>query len=89
MRSGYLGFCIRTLSHFGHLHFRFLWKIWPFSSFMRTLQVLQVMAELECEQEAPASGRGRRNRAPHHARLSRPFGGFPGVAINQIGRAHV
>jgi hypothetical protein len=38
------GFCILIFWHCGHRHLRFLWKIWPFSSFIVTLHFLQVIA---------------------------------------------
>src|SRR5579863_7829608 len=34
--------CIRILAHFGHFHFRCLWKIWPFTSFIGTRHFRQV-----------------------------------------------
>jgi hypothetical protein len=39
------GFCILIFWHRAQRHFRFLWKMWPFSSFIVTLHLLQVIAE--------------------------------------------
>lgn len=37
------GFCILTFWHLGQIHFRFLWNIWPFNSFIAPVHRLQVM----------------------------------------------
>jgi hypothetical protein len=55
--------CILTFAHFGHIHFRFLWKMCPFISFIGTLQVLQVTSTPSTSRIAPCRSAARRSVA--------------------------